>query len=201
MPFVKGFLRVLSRGEVDNELPDVERPADPGFGIDQGGSIDNSLPPGWKPIGSTLPEQPPGVWPPLSPSLPVVPALPWVPPGMIWPPPGRPPGHVSGQPVFPPGHPSAGLPIPPNYVGGGPVYPPGHPSAGLPIPPGHPGNALPIAPVRPGHDLPPGEGTATPPIAHRCFWMLAYCPSLGWNFVAVDPSLSIGWTPAGPQPK
>jgi hypothetical protein len=22
--------------------------------------------------------------------------------------------------------------------------------------------------------------------------MLAYCPALGWNFVAVDPSLSVG---------
>jgi hypothetical protein len=32
--------------------------------------------------------------------------------------------------------------------------------------------------------------------------MIAYCPSLGWNYIAVDPSLEVGMPlPPHPEPK
>jgi hypothetical protein len=111
MPFVYGFLRTRGGGHVDAGLPGHEGEVDPGFGIDQGGSIDNSLPPGFPPIHGNLPAPPIGVWPPLTPSAPIQPAPPGTPPGAIWPSPGRPDrpsqglpggGHISGQPVPPP---------------------------------------------------------------------------------------------------
>lgn len=79
-----GYLNVESRGE-------FEGPVDPGFGVG-GDSIDNSLPSGVPPIGSTLPEPPPGIWPPPNWYRPIQPLPPdsTVPPGTIWPPPGRP---------------------------------------------------------------------------------------------------------------
>ena len=107
----------------------VEGPVDPGFGRPPGspGRPDNSLPPGWPPIGSTLPEPPPGVWPPITGWAPIQPAPPGTPPGSIWPPiwTGGLPPHVGGGPILNPPHP-----------GGGPAPgTPARPDAGLPVPP------------------------------------------------------------------
>jgi hypothetical protein len=93
MPFVSGYLRIRGgSGHPDNELPEGEQEVDPGYGVDQGGSVDNELP-----------RPPPGVFPPPVPSHPIVIAPPGVPPGTIWPPinPARPdntlPGGQGGQ--------------------------------------------------------------------------------------------------------
>ena len=58
-----------------NELPGVEGPVDPGYGI----SSDRPS----NPI--VLPPDPPGVWPGPRPSHPIVIAPPGTPPGVIWP--------------------------------------------------------------------------------------------------------------------
>lgn len=88
-------VKKIGGGRPDNELPGIEGPVDPGWGVDEGAGIDNELP---------IP--PPGVWPPLHPSHPWVPVRPvdpdygvdegeggehpshpWVPPpGAVWPP-------------------------------------------------------------------------------------------------------------------
>jgi hypothetical protein len=154
MPFVSGFLRVKSGGGgnyPDNELPGMEGPVDPGYGIDLGAGIDNSLP-----------EPPPGIWPPPSFGRPIVPigpdnTLP-VQPGTIWPSPGR------------PNRPDNTLPGRPPHVGGGPM-PGGE----------RPDNTLPGQPARPDNTLPSGK-----------FWIVAGIPGLGWRYVCVDPSLSVG---------
>ena len=142
-----------------------------------GGHIDNSLPPGMPPIGSTLPEPPPGVWPPLTPSAPIQPAHPIagvpVPPGALWPP-------IWSGGVHPPGHPSAGLPVGP-----------GHPAAPLPPSPGHPDAGL---PVQPGH---PSGGPAP-----TTYWVVCGIPGVGWRYCAIDPSLVVGMPlPPAPEPK
>jgi len=56
-----------------------------------------------------------------------------------------------------------------------------------------PDQGLPPDPANPDNTLPPtsGGGGGTLPV-QRTFWMLAYCPSLGWRYVAVDPSLKPG---------
>ena len=99
----------VTGGYLNVEGFDPEGPVDPGFGSGIGaGHPDNSLPPGLPPIGSTLPEPPPGIWPPPSFSRPIVPVGPDntlpVAPGTIWPSPGRPnrpdnslPGGGGGQ--------------------------------------------------------------------------------------------------------
>jgi hypothetical protein len=121
------YIRILRRGEghPDNELPGMEGPVDPGYGIDLGAGIDN-----------TLPEPPPGIWPPPSHGRPIVPigpdnTLP-VAPGTIWPSPGRPP-HVGGGPVVRPPH-ASGQPVPGD---------PAHPDQGLPAGGARPDNTLP----------------------------------------------------------
>ncbi len=144
--------------------------------VDPGFGQGHPLPP----MGGTLPEPPPGVWPPPSMGAPIVPVDPGfgggipVPPGTIWPPVGRPP-HIDAGPADPAGRPP--------QVGGGPAQPPGRPpqvGGGPATPPGLPGHALPS----------------------RVFWMLCYTPTLGWKFVAVDPSLSVGMPlPPAPAPK
>jgi hypothetical protein len=90
MPFVSGFLKVRKRrpgspGHPDNELPGIEGPVDPDYGVDEGAGIDNELP-----------SPPPGIWPPLTPEHPwLKPDHPIaLPPGTVWPP--LPPG-VSGK--------------------------------------------------------------------------------------------------------
>ena len=140
-----------------------------------GGHIDNSLPPGMPPIGSTLPEPPPGVWPPLTPSFPIQPAPPGTPPGSIWPP---------IHPVYP----SHGLPPSP-----------GHPDAGLPPAPARPGQPLPPSP---GH---PSGGPVQPPgstLPAKTWWVVVGIPGVGWRYAAIDPSLDAGMPlPPTAEPK
>ena len=178
MPFVSGFLQIReSGGHPDHELPDGEGDTDPGYGIDVGGRPGQGLPP--------FPSQglpaPPGVWPPPTPSHPIVPivpdnSLPTVPPGTIWPPLGRPIRPDQGLPGY--GHPDQGLPGRPARPDQGlPGH--GHPDQGLPGGGGHPSNGLP----------------------NRTFWMIAYCPSLGWRYVAVNPSLQPGMPLPEPEPE
>ena len=137
MPYVSGFLRVREGGgNIDNELPGHEGPVDPGYGIDLGAGIDNSLP-----------EPPPGIWPPPSHNRPIVPigpdnTLP-VQPGTIWPSPGqpaRPDNTLPGQP-----------PRPDNTLPSGKFWI----VAGIP---GLGWRYVCVDPsLKPGHDLPPNQ--------------------------------------------
>jgi hypothetical protein len=140
------------------------------------GHPDNALPgvegpvdPGYG-VGSERPDQglPP---PPVGVWPPPVPSHPIVPA-----PPGTPPGTI---------WPSPGVPS-------HPIQPPspGAPDQGLPRPPPSPG--------RPDQGLPGQPGTPSHPIASQTYWMLCYCPSLGWTYVSVDPSLVPGHLPAAP---
>jgi hypothetical protein len=160
------LLRKLGGGEgPDNSLPGAEGPVDPGYGVDTGVGIDNSLPPGTPPIGSTLPEPPPGIWPPPSFTRPVVPIGPSHPIAPVQP--GLPSHPIAGAP----GSPSHPIAPPP-----GTIWPPvaGAPSGKFWIVAGIPGigwryvcidpslsidNSLPGAPVKPDQGLPP---TAAP---------------------------------------
>lgn len=130
MPFVSGFLRVKRGGNVDNTLPGVEAPVDPGFGIEEG-HIDHELPP-----------PPPGIWPPpvsIWPPTQLPPDFP-MPPGSIWPPtrPDRPSQGLPPTRPRPPGQPDQGLPptvdntLPPGVDN---TLPPGeeHPEVSPPI--------------------------------------------------------------------
>jgi hypothetical protein len=83
---------------IDNSLPGIEGPVDPGYGI---------------PV-------PPPVWPPPVPAHPIVPAPPGTPPGTIWPPvidnslpkpPAYPDNALPGDQPHPE-HPITGLPGP-----------------------------------------------------------------------------------------
>lgn len=169
MPFVSGFLTVRERGHPGNELPGSEGPTDPGYGISSD-RPDQGLPP-----------PPPGIWPPPSLGNPIAPVDPGfgggipVQPGTIWPSPGR------------PNRPDQGLPGG-GHVSGQPVPGGGHPS-GQPVPGGgRPDQGLPSGGARPDQGLP-----------SKTYWMLCYCPSLGWRYVSVDPSLEVG-TPLPPAP-
>ncbi len=165
MPYVRGFLNIVEGGSPDNSLP--------GGG---GGYPDNSLPGNQPGIDNSLPEPPPGIWPPPSLGNPIVPVDPGfgggipVQPGTIWPSPGR------------PNRPDNSLP------GSG-----ARPDHGLPPSPGHPGGGPMPGGERPDNTLPGGQGgEITNPIQPKTYWMLCYCPSLGWKYVAVDPSLRPG---------
>lgn len=117
--------------------------------------------------------------------------IPTPPPG-IWPPPSL------GNPIVPV-DPGFGIPITPGTIWPSPGRPP-HIDAGLPTPPS---GTLPARPpVRPDAGLPQPPGSISNPIQPHTYWMLCYCPSLGWNYIAVDPSLQPG-TPLPPsaQPK
>src|SRR5580765_395419 len=149
MPYVSGFLRTRhTPGHPDQGLPEGERPVDPGYGIDIGAGIDNSLP---------MP--PPGVWPPLTPSHPIQPAPPGTPPGVIWP------------PIYGGGHPDQGLPTPPV-----------RPDQGLPGSQPHPDQGLPGSQPHPDHGLP-----------SKTYWVVVGIPGVGWRYVAVDPTLTVGY--------
>jgi hypothetical protein len=87
MPYVRGFLRIVSRG---GGKPDQGLPGEPGY-PDQG--LPGEPPEIWPSPGypdQGLPEPPPGIWPPLTPEHPIAPIPPTVnpqpPPGEIWPP-------------------------------------------------------------------------------------------------------------------
>lgn len=137
MPYVKGFLNIVSGGEIDNELPGMPN------------TPDNSLPSLGVGIDNTLPSPPPGVWPPPTLGNPIVPVPPIanVPPGTIWPPayPNRPSNELPGG-------------------SGGSVD-----------------NTLPGQPAYPSQGLPSNK-----------FWVVAGIPGMGWRYVCVDPSLTVG---------
>lgn len=153
MPFVSGYLKVKSGSGnyPDNELPGMENPVDPGYGIDLGAGIDNSLP-----------EPPPGIWPPPNFGRPIVPigpdnTLP-VQPGTIWPSPGR---------------------------------------------PNRPDNSLPGSGGRPDNTLPGGSGGSPDnTLPSQKFWIVCGIPGIGWRYVCIDPSLTVGYPmpPAENQP-
>jgi hypothetical protein len=108
-----------------------------------------------------------------------------VPPGTIWPPIGRPDRPGNALPPSP-GRPDAGLPPSPGRPDAGLPPSPGRPDAGLPPQPGHPG----------GGPVPPDASTKPP---STTFWIVAGIPGVGWRYVAVDPSLSVGYPlPGGP---
>jgi hypothetical protein len=180
-----------------------------GFGGDRpdnslpgGGHIDNSLPPHFPPIGSTLPEPPPGVWPPISGWNPIVPAPPGTPPGVIWPPVGHPPSWGGGHPARPtdpgfgqparPARPDAGLPGAPARPDTGLPGRPARPDAGLPSAPVRPDAGLPSAPVRPDAGLPVPPASTKPPETPTVYYVIAGIPGVGWRYVTVDPSLIAG---------
>lgn len=126
MPFVAGFLRVRRRpGRPDIGLPDGERPVDPDYGIDEGGSEGI-----WPGLPDTdPPTPPPGIWPPLTPEHP------WRPlPGF----PDRP--STGLPPTLPPVQPGQPLPRPPSEVVPPIALPPG--VIWPPLPPGVSGKYL-----------------------------------------------------------
>lgn len=215
MPFVKGFLRMIDRRG---------RPIDPGFGVDQGGEIDNELPPGEEPVdpdfGVGFPGRPgggrPGHFPiygagrPIDPGfgvpLPPIVGHPLPPdidlPGNELPPtyPDRPPPNTKPPPegsTKPLPKPPGGFPRPP--VGIWPPPQPVYPELPIyPTPPGIGGGpALP-----PGSVWPPLPPEISGPII--CFvWIVG----VGYRWASLDPALlpPVGGTkpsdPNAPQPK
>ena len=143
------------------------------------GYPDNELPGSQPGIDNTLP----GVPPYLDNTLPE-------PPPGIWPPPSH------ARPIVP--IIDNTLPVPPGTIWPSPGRPP-HIDAGLPVPPS---GTLPARPpVRPDNTL-PGGGQIDNALPSQTFWMLCYAPSLGWKYVAVDPSLRPGHPlPPHAQPK
>lgn len=156
-------------------------------GVMMGGNYpDNSLPgsdggpvdPGWgisadRPSNPiVLPPAPPGIWPPPTVGNPIAPII------------------------------DNTLPVAPGTIWPSPGRPP-HVDAGLPPVPGHPGGGPMPGGERPDHSLPGGEGGEIHnPIVERTYWMLCYCPSLGWRYVSVNPSLRPGMPlPPHAEPK
>ena len=125
-----------------------------------------------------------GVWPGVPDN-----SLPMPPPG-VWPP--LTPSHPI-QPA-PPGTPP-GVIWPPIYGGGRPTHPiapgggGGHPDQGLPGDQPHPDQGLPGSPPRPDHGLP-----------SKTYWVVVGIPGVGWRYVAVDPTLTVGYPLPGGQP-
>lgn len=148
----------------------ADRPTDPDYGIDAGGRPTNPI---------VLPPPPPGIWPPPTAGNPIVPIRPptvgggpVLPPGMIWPPVWWHGDH-------------AGHPLPPGGVAGHPPpLAPVRPGQGLPKPPAGSGGT-------PGHDL---------PVRSETFVVLCGIPGIGWRYVVVNPSLTVGY-PEVPEPK
>jgi hypothetical protein len=137
-----------------------------------GGQIDNSLP-GLQPgIDNSLPEPPPGIWPPPTIGNPIAPII------------------------------DNTLPVAPGTIWPSPGRPP-HIDAGLPVQPGHPGGGPMPGGERPDNTLPGGQGGQIDnALPSKTYWMLCYCPALGWRFIAVDPSLRPGMPlPPHAQPK
>ncbi len=102
MPYVIGFLNIVDRGHPSQGLPGHGGQVDPGYGVDAGAEIDNSLPPSisvWP-----IPLPPPGIWPPPTVANPIVPVPPTAPDQ------GLPP---AGGPPAAPGHPIA---LPPGAI-------------------------------------------------------------------------------------
>jgi hypothetical protein len=138
--------------------------------------------------GGIVPGHPGNALPPGMP--PIGDTLPEPPPG-VWPP-------LTPTAPIQPAHPIAGRPVPPGTIWP-PVRPdrPGHDLpggghvSGQPVPGGErPGNALPTPPATPGTPLP-----------SNTFWVVAGIPGVGWRYVCVDPSLTVGYPmPPAPAP-
>ena len=149
-------------------------------GFDPEGPVDPGFGGG---IGANHPGNalPPGV-PPIGDTLPeqppgTWPPLTWLQPIQPLPPTDTTPPGTMWPPVRPdrPGH---DLPGRPAHPGGGPM--PGNPA--------RPGQALPTPPAGPGNALPSTK-----------FWIVAGIPGVGWRYVCVDPSLTVGY-PMPPEP-
>lgn len=147
-----GVLRgtLMSDAQIDNTLPGVEGPVDPGYGIDAGLRPTHPIviPP--DAIGPGLPTHP--IYLPVYPSHPIV-----IPPDSIGP-------GVPSHPIYLPVYPSHPIVIPPDAVGPGlpthPIVLPIYPDAGLPPFPSHP-----IAPGGPPLGMwGPNDPRPTPPI-------------------------------------
>ena len=211
MPFVQGYLRVRGGGHPDNELPGIEGPVDPGYGIDEGGYPDQGLPgSGGRPIdpgfGVPLPPIDPGyglpgggggrpshpIARPPRPTYPVDPdyGLPTRP--GIWPTPPKPPGPVDpGYGIEAPVHPSHPIyPVrPPGHPSTGPVRPPagGRPDQGLPSPQPPAEGGTPEHPIyKPGYVWPPLPPSVTGHVVAFC-WVVG----VGYRWVVLDCSGSV----------
>jgi hypothetical protein len=203
MPYIQGY---LIEGGVDNDLP--RPPARPGNALpgDQPG-IDNSLPGLSRPVdpgfGIPLPPvtvtpTPPTIGYPLPPTYPVPPnyvdnTLPR--PPTMWPvPPVPPTTWPPPQPIYPgvPIYPTLPAPPYPPHVGGGPApTPPG----GVVTPPIAPGGETPGTPLPmpPGAVWPPLPGVEGKVLA--LVWVVGY----GYRWTVLDPSLTVGYPlPGGP---
>ena len=87
------------------------------------------------------------------------------------------------------------LPVPPPGI-----WPP--PSFTHPIIPISPDNSLPVqpgtiwpkpgAPERPSNELPGSPSTPDNSLPTSKFWVVAGIPGIGWRYVCVDPSLTVG---------
>jgi hypothetical protein len=225
MPFVRGFLRVVNRrgrpvdpdygieeggrpdntlpGDqpgIDNELPAIDEPVDPGWGI------------GIERPGHGLPRPPRPVDPGFG-----IPLPPVIDNGL----PGAPPVIDNGLPVRPtyPVDPGFGIPVRPGvwpkppittWPPPQPVYP-SHPI--YPTPPGHIDNALPGDQPVAGHPLPGDQPVVSPPIylppgavwppipgiegkVIALVWIVGY----GYRWASLDPGVSNPIAPT-PQPK
>jgi hypothetical protein len=62
---------------------------------------------------------------------------------------------------------------------------------------------MPGNPPRPDQGLPGGQGGQIDnALPSKTYWMVCYCPALGWRYVSVDPSLRPGMPlPPHAQPK
>lgn len=105
------------------------------------------------------------------------------------------PGNLPSPPpsVWPPLTPSTPIQPAPPGTPPGTIWPsPGHPSAGLPVGPGHPDAGLPPSPGHPDAGLPSG-GRPDQGLPSKTYWIVAGIPGVGWRYVAIDPSLSVGY--------
>ena len=107
------------------------------------------------------------------------------------------PGHLPSPPpnIWPPLTPSAPIQPAPPGTPPGTIWPPvGYPGHDLPGSPGHPSQGLPSAPARPDAGLPtPPSGGTLPVPPPKTYWVVAGIPGVGWRYVAIDPSLVVGY--------
>lgn len=145
-----------------------------------GGQPDNELPGNQPGIDNSLPSLGVGIDN----------TLPAPPPG-VWPPP------TLGNPI---------VPVPPiANVPPGTIWPspgaPNRPDNTLPGGrPARPDNTLPNAPARPDNTLPGTGGQPDNSLPSGTFWVVAGIPGMGWRYIAVDPSLTVGHPLPNPTP-